>query len=92
MAGATGQPGASPQEKQGGRPRRRNRGELARTGAVLVIAVLVTLFAVKNAKQVQVDWVVGSGKAPLIVVILVTLLAGIVITYLAERLRRRKRK
>jgi uncharacterized integral membrane protein len=89
MAGATGQPG--PEEKRAGKAKRRSSGQLARSGALIVLAVLVMLFAVSNARQVQVDWIFGSGKAPLIVVILITLLVGIVITYLAGRLARRKR-
>jgi uncharacterized integral membrane protein len=89
MAGTTGQPG--PEEKRGGKAKRRSSGQLARSAALVVLAVLVTVFAVLNARQVQVDWILGSGKAPLIVVILITLLVGIVITYLAGRLARRKR-
>ncbi len=47
----------------------RSRGEMARTGALVVLAVLITLFAVFNLKEVKVDWMLGSGRAPLIVVI-----------------------
>ncbi|HEX5225537.1 MAG TPA: hypothetical protein VFW29_10455 [Solirubrobacteraceae bacterium] len=75
---------------KGGEPgRERSPREAARTGAMLVIAVLATLFAVLNLKEVKVDWIVGSGHAPLIVVIVISALAGIVLTYLAERRRRR---
>ena len=63
-----------------------------RTGTLLVLGVLVIVFAAENAKQVQVDWILGSGKAPLIIVILITLLVGIVLTHLAGRLSRRKRR
>jgi uncharacterized integral membrane protein len=67
---------------------RRNRREMARTGALLVLAILITLFAVFNLKEVNVNWVFGSGKAPLIIVIVVSLLVGIVLTHFAERKRR----
>ena len=57
----------------------------------LVLAVLITLFAVFNLKEVKVNWVFGSGKAPLIIVIVVSLLVGIVLTYFADRHPRKRR-
>ena len=63
----------------------RSRRELARTGALVVLAVLITLFAVLNLKQVRVDWIFGSGHAPLIIVIVISLLVGIVLTHFTER-------
>ncbi len=63
----------------------RSRRELARTGALLVLAVLITLFAVFNLKEVKVSYVFGHGKAPLIIVIVISLLVGIVLTHFAER-------
>ena len=81
---------ASPiQRPQGGRGRgagdRRSRREVARTGALVVLAVLVTLFAVLNTGKVKVDWILGSGEAPLIIVIVVSLLVGVILTHFAER-------
>jgi uncharacterized integral membrane protein len=76
-------------EPEQGRPRR-SRRESARTGALIVLAILVTLFAVFNFDQVKVNWVVGSGKAPLIIVIVISLLVGIVLTHFAERRARRR--
>jgi uncharacterized integral membrane protein len=70
---------------------RRSRRELARSAAVAVLAVLITLFAVLNVKEVEVDWIFGSGKVPLIVVIVVSLLLGILITHFAELRARRRR-
>lgn len=70
---------------------RRSSRELARSGAMVVLAVLITLFAVLNVDQVKVDWIFGSGRAPLIVVIVISLLVGIALTYFAERLIRRRR-
>jgi uncharacterized integral membrane protein len=88
MADPTGQiPGrdeAAPRE-------RRSKAELARSAAMVVLAVLVTLFAVLNLDDVKVDWVFGSGHAPLIIVIVISLLVGVVLTYFAERLIRRRR-
>jgi uncharacterized integral membrane protein len=73
-------------------PDKRTRREIARTASLLILAILITLFAVFNFKEVKVNYVVGSGKAPLIVVIVISVLFGIVLTYLAERLQRRRRR
>jgi uncharacterized integral membrane protein len=70
---------------------KRSQREVARTVALVVLAILLTLFAVFNLKEVKVSYVFGSGKAPLIVVIVVSVLFGIVLTYLAERRQRKKR-
>jgi uncharacterized integral membrane protein len=65
--------------------RQRTRRELARTAGLVVLAVVMTLFAVLNLEEVKVDWIVGSGHAPLIIVIVISLLVGIVLTYFAQR-------
>jgi uncharacterized integral membrane protein len=80
MSAASAKPESS--RPTAGRP---NRREQARTGALLVLAVLITLFAVFNLGEVKVNWVVGSGHAPLIIVIVISLLVGIVLTHFAER-------
>jgi uncharacterized integral membrane protein len=64
---------------------RRSRRELIRTGALVTLAVLITLFAVFNLDKVKVHWVFGTDEAPLIVVIVISLLVGIVLTHFAER-------
>jgi uncharacterized integral membrane protein len=46
---------------------------------------------VLNINQVKVDWIIGSGHAPLIVVIVISLLVGIVFTHLVERVGRKRR-
>jgi uncharacterized integral membrane protein len=69
---------------------RRSRRELMRTGAWVVLAVLITLFAVLNLDKVKVDWIFGSGHAPLIIVIVISLLVGIVLTHFAERRAHRR--
>jgi putative membrane protein len=48
------------------------------------------VFAVTNLDEVQVHWLVGSGKAPLIVVIVISVLVGIVFTYFGERVKRNR--
>jgi uncharacterized integral membrane protein len=70
---------------------KRSRRELARAIAIAVLAILITLFAVFNLDEVKVSYVVGSGKAPLIIVIVISALVGIVIAYIAGRLPRKRR-
>jgi uncharacterized integral membrane protein len=69
----------------------RSRRETARTGALVVLAVLMTLFAVLNVKDVEVNWIFGKTATPLIIVIVVSLLVGILLTHFAELRYRRKR-
>jgi uncharacterized integral membrane protein len=87
MAGTSEIPGPHDPPKAA----RRSSGELARTGAMVVLAVLITLFAVTNLDEVKVHWIFGSSRAPLIIVIIISLLVGIVLTYFAERLVRKRR-
>jgi uncharacterized integral membrane protein len=70
---------------------KRSRREVARTSALVILAILITLFAVFNLKEVKVSYVFGSGKAPLIIVIVISVLVGIVLAYFAERLPRKRR-
>jgi len=72
------------------KPKRSNR-ELARTGGLVTLAVLMTLFAVFNVEDVKVNWVFGSGHAPLIVVIVLSVLVGVVLTHFAERRSAKRR-
>jgi uncharacterized integral membrane protein len=79
---------ASPIQTPSGRrgaSEQRSRREIVRTSALVVLAVLVTLFAVLNTEQVKVDWIFGSGDAPLIIVIVISLLVGVILTHFAER-------
>jgi lipopolysaccharide assembly protein A len=59
---------------------------------MLVLAGLFIAFALLNLKEVRVDWIFGSGRAPLIIVIVISLLVGIVLTYFAERMAHRRRR
>ena len=63
-----------------------------RASALFILAALAIVFAVMNLDEVEVHWMLGSGKAPLIVVIVISLLVGSVLTYFAERLKRSRRK
>jgi len=79
-----------PKESQAKGPRR-SRRESARTAGLVVLGILITLFAVFNLKQVRVNWIFGSDRAPLILVIVVSALIGMVLGHFAER-RTGKRK
>jgi uncharacterized integral membrane protein len=79
------------QKPSGAKRPRKSSSETARSGLLVVLAILITLFAVFNLDEVKVDWIFGSGRAPLIIVIVVSLLCGIVLTYFADRLYRRRR-
>jgi uncharacterized integral membrane protein len=98
MSASAQKPGSSSAAKAShghtgpGKLDKRSRRELARTSALVVLAILITLFAVFNLKEVKVSYVFGTGKAPLIVLIVISVLFGIVLTYLAERLQRKKRR
>jgi uncharacterized integral membrane protein len=69
----------------------RTRRETARTAGLVLLAVLMTLFAVLNVKTVEVNWIFGKTETPLIIVIVVSLLVGILLTHFAELRYRRKR-
>jgi uncharacterized integral membrane protein len=88
-ARATKTPESSPHRKglEG-----RSRKEIARGGAMVTLAAVFIAFALLNLKDVRVDWILGSGKAPLIIVIVISLLVGIVLTYFAERVSRKRRR
>ena len=70
---------------------RRKTSERVRAVFPILLAALAIAFAVLNLNQVKVDWIVGSGHAPLIIVIVISVLVGIVLTHFAERVGRRRR-
>jgi uncharacterized integral membrane protein len=76
----------------GAAAKKRSQREVARTASLVILAILITLFAVFNLKEVNVSYVFGSGKAPLIIVIVISVLVGIVLAYFAERIPRKKRR
>ncbi len=70
---------------------RRSTGERMRAVGPLILAGVFIAFAVLNLNQVKVDWIVGSGHAPLIIVIVISVLVGVVLTHFAERVGRKRR-
>jgi uncharacterized integral membrane protein len=76
--------------KTSGQSRAKQR-ERARAVALVVLSVLITLFAVLNVKEVEVNWIFGTIDTPLIVVIVVSVVVGILLGYFAEMRARRRR-
>jgi uncharacterized integral membrane protein len=87
----------SPQstETGGGKPQKRGpRALLARENRRLlyglIIGALVTLFAVLNLDRVDVNWIFGTWRTPLIIVIAVTFLLGAMAGGIAGAQRHRR--
>ena len=82
---------APDRQRKLGRKGRANNTEMVRASSLFILTALAIVFALLNLDDVEVHWAFGSGRAPLIVVIVISLLVGIVLTYFAERLARRRR-
>jgi len=78
----------TPATRPGDKPEKAANTRLVAAG---ILGVLAGVFAVINLEEVQVDWLIGSWEAPLIVVIVVSMLLGAGIDRLLVR-RARKRK
>jgi uncharacterized integral membrane protein len=63
----------------------RSRREMARDGFVLAVVVVAVVFAVVNIDSVKVDWIVDSSRAPLIIVIAISVIAGFVLGRYGQR-------
>jgi uncharacterized integral membrane protein len=64
--------------------------ERARMAAAVVLVGLGAAFALVNLKDVKVNWIVGSARSPLILVIAVCLAVGALIDRIAVSRRRKK--
>jgi len=64
----------------------------ARLTTALAVGALVTLFAVLNLDQVDVNWIVATWSTPLILVIVVSLAIGGGAGYLVGRRRTRRQR
>jgi uncharacterized integral membrane protein len=70
---------------------RRRRREQAGRVVLLALGALIVVFAVLNLKEVSVNWIIGSGRAPLIIVIVVSLVVGVALGHFAERRSAKRR-
>jgi uncharacterized integral membrane protein len=57
--------------------------------AGVLVGALITAFALLNLDEVRVDWILGEGSTPLIVVIVVTFACGTFAGWAFARHRRR---
>jgi uncharacterized integral membrane protein len=91
-ASSAQKPPDRPRERRLKRGRDGARSEMVRASAMFILAALAIVFAVINLNEVEVHWAFGSGKAPLIIVIVISLLVGSVLTYFAERVKHNRRR
>jgi uncharacterized integral membrane protein len=68
-----------------------DRGRTAKTVGYVVLAVVVTIFLLRNAQSVEVDFVFASLEVPLFLVLLATLFLGAVLALGISGLRRRRK-
>jgi uncharacterized integral membrane protein len=84
-------PSPTPSEARQPKAERRGTRERLRGVGMLAGSAVFIVFAVLNLGQVKVNWIVGSGHAPLIIVIVISTLVGVVLMYSGERLTRKRR-
>jgi uncharacterized integral membrane protein len=69
----------------------RDTARTLKTVGYVVLAVIVTIFLLRNAQSVEVDFVVASLEVPLFLVLLATLLLGAVLALGISGLRRHRK-
>jgi len=79
-------PSSPPMAKADDRQQVEQRSRARQVG-VLVLIALGVLFAVLNLDEVSVNWIVGTWRTPLIIVIAVSVLVGAAIGFLIGRQR-----
>jgi uncharacterized integral membrane protein len=86
MVGSAG--GGPEGERPAAKRPRASRREQARTVVAVALAAVITLFAVLNFDEVEVNWLLGTWSTPLIIVIAISFLLGAVSGFLLARRRR----
>jgi uncharacterized integral membrane protein len=79
VTSASGTTASSPSRRKGGG---RSRSEQIRLVLAGLLGGLAVAFALLNTGHVEVDWILGSWSTPLIVVIVVSLLAGALLGFI----------
>ena len=69
----------------------RSNAETTRLAVALVAGGLISVFALLNTDEVEVNWIIGTVETPLIIVIVLSLAVGAAFGYLLAR-RGAKRK
>ncbi len=67
-------------------------GRTLKTAGYVTLAVILTIFLLRNSQSVEVDFVFASLEVPLFLVLLATLILGAVLALGASGLRRRRRR
>jgi uncharacterized integral membrane protein len=81
-------PDLTPAKRPGDKP---EKSATARLAAATILGGVAAVFAFVNVDKVAVDWVIGSWKTPLIVVIVLSMLLGALLDRaLVHRARRRR--
>jgi uncharacterized integral membrane protein len=70
---------------------KRSQDERNRQIAIAIIAGVAVLFALLNSQEVKVNWIVTSGKTPLILVIALAVGAGYLTAWLIGRRHKKSR-
>jgi uncharacterized integral membrane protein len=68
------------------------RGERVRLVLTALVAGLIAAFALLNLDKIEVNWIITTGDAPLIVVIALSFAAGILVDRLLRLAARRRAK
>lgn len=64
---------------------KKSRDLTSKTVAAVAVAILLIAFGLSNRDDVPIDWLVGTTKTPLIIVILVSAGLGVILGALAGR-------
>ncbi|MDO8211339.1 LapA family protein [Conexibacter sp. CPCC 206217] len=76
---------ASPSQDPDATGSARSNRDRARLIAIAILGIAAAIFALANLKQVKVNFIIGTAKLPLIVVIVLCLLIGVAIGALLSR-------
>jgi uncharacterized integral membrane protein len=66
-------------------PQSKGRDLTSKTVAAVAVAILLIAFGISNRDKVPIDWLVGTTRTPLIVVIVVSAALGAILGALAVR-------
>jgi uncharacterized integral membrane protein len=93
-ASSTDLPPTEPPRTPERRPKKggMQRSERVRLVVTALVAALIAAFALLNLDKVEVNWIITTGQAPLIVVIALSFGAGILVDRFLRLAARRRRR
>ena len=86
------EPSPTPASQRRPAKRGMQHGERVRLVVTALVAALIAAFALLNLDKVEVNWIITTGQAPLIVVIALSFAAGILVDRLLRLAARRRRR